>query len=632
VSTSVRPPSGEAFAGEPSGSSDEASSPFEPLAVERLYPRPRARVDPDTDKGWFRRMLPLVTAHKALLTGSAVAALVAMLAQVAVPAVVRAAIDRALVDETEALAPFVVALLLLAVTRGTLAFAYRYGLFRMAYEIEYDLRGLIFEHLAGLSFSFYDRVQSGQIISRANSDIRSVQMVLAFAPLMGMSMLSFVIAVAYMASIDVPLTIVAVAALPAVYVVGKRLRDLIFPLSWIVQSRLAVIATIVDENVNGVRVVKSFAAEQRQLTELARSAQGLRWAAVSQNDARARYGPIIENVPRLGLAAVLVYGGWLAIDGTVTIGTVVAFTAYVVLLQTPFRLLGFFLMLAQRAAASAGRIYEILDEDPAVVDRPDAEELATADGRIDLEGVRFGYGDGAPILDGIDLHVPAGETVALVGRTGSGKSTIARLIPRFYDVDEGAIRLDGHDIRDLTLVSLRHHVGVIGEDPFLFSTSLRDNIAFARPDASDEEVEAAARAAEAHDFIAALPDGYDSVVGERGYTLSGGQRQRIAIARALLAAPEVLVLDDATSAIDVHVEAAIHRGLRSLLAERTTLIVAHRLSSVRLAERVVVLEGGRIVADGTHERLLDSEPRYVEIVSHLDDHDHEATTDRGADG
>jgi ATP-binding cassette subfamily B protein len=449
---------------------------------------------------------------------------------------------------------------------------------------------------------------------------------------MGMSMLSFVIAVAYMASIDVPLTIVAVAALPAVYVVGKRLRDLIFPLSWIVQSRLAVIATIVDENVNGVRVVKSFAAEQRQLTELARSAQGLRWAAVSQNDARARYGPIIENVPRLGLAAVLVYGGWLAIDGTVTIGTVVAFTAYVVLLQTPFRLLGFFLMLAQRAAASAGRIYEILDEDPAVVDRPDAEELATADGRIDLEGVRFGYGDGAPILDGIDLHVPAGETVALVGRTGSGKSTIARLIPRFYDVDEGAIRLDGHDIRDLTLVSLRHHVGVIGEDPFLFSTSLRDNIAFARPDASDEEVEAAARAAEAHDFIAALPDGYDSVVGERGYTLSGGQRQRIAIARALLAAPEVLVLDDATSAIDVHVEAAIHRGLRSLLAERTTLIVAHRLSSVRLAERVVVLEGGRIVADGTHERLLDSEPRYVEIVSHLDDHDHEATTDRGADG
>ena len=618
MSTSVRPPLGPS-SGEPNDELDEPASPFEPLAVERHYPRPRAEIDPDPDKGWFRRLLPLVTAHRALLIASAGAALIAMLAQVAVPAVVRGAIDRALVDRTEDLAPFVTALVALAITRGLLTFAYRYGLFRMAYEIEYDLRALIYDHLAGLSFNFYDRVQSGQIISRANSDIRSVQMVLAFAPLMGMSLLSFVIAVAYMASIDVPLTIVAVAALPAVYLVGSRLRDLIFPLSWIVQSRLADVATIVDENVNGVRVVKSFAAEQRQLTELARTAQGLRWAAVSQNDARARYGPIIENIPRLGLAAVLVYGGWLAIDGTISIGTVVAFTAYVVLLQTPFRLLGFFLMLAQRAAASAGRIYEILDEQTAVVDRPGAVDLITADGRLDLENVRFGYGDGSPILDGIDLHVAAGETVALVGRTGSGKSTIARLLPRFYDVDGGTISLDGHDVTDLTLASLRFHVGVVGEDPFLFSTSLRDNIAFARPDASDDEVRAAARAAQAHDFISALPDGYDSVVGERGYTLSGGQRQRIAIARALLAAPEVLVLDDATSAIDVHVEAAIHQGLRTLLTDRTTLIIAHRISSIRLADRVVVLDEGRIVADGTHEVLLATEPRYVEIVSHLDD-------------
>ena len=629
MSTPVRTPSVEAAAGEPTGAlGGDEPSPYEPLAVERRYPRPRARVDPDTDKGWIARLLPLVTAHRRLLTGSAVAALVAMLAQVAVPAVVRAAIDQGLVSQDEALAPFVVALGVLAVTRGTLAFAYRYGLFRMAYEIEYDLRSLIFEHLAGLSFSFYDRVQSGQIISRANSDIRSVQMVLAFAPLMGMSLLSFVIAVAYMASIDLPLTIVAVAALPAVYVVGSRLRDLIFPLSWIVQSRLAEVATIVDENVNGVRVVKSFAAEQRQLTELARTAEGLRWSAVSQNDARARYGPIIENVPRLGLAAVLVYGGWLAIDGTVTIGTVVAFTASVVLLQTPFRLLGFFLMLAQRAAASAGRIYEILDETATVTEGPDAQDLVTAHGRIDMDEVRFGFGDGPLVLDGFDLHVEPGETVALVGRTGSGKSTVARLLPRFYDVNEGTIRIDGHDVSDLTLVSLRHHVGVIGEDPFLFSTSLRDNIAFARPDATDEEIRAAAQAAQAHDFIDALPDGYDSVVGERGYTLSGGQRQRIAIARALLAAPQVLVLDDATSAIDVHVEAAIHEGLRTLLADRTTLIIAHRLSSIRLADRVVVLDGGTIVADGSHEGLLATEPRYVEIVSHLDERS--SPTDDGA--
>jgi ATP-binding cassette subfamily B protein len=620
MSPTVRTPAGEAAAGEPIADPETAGpSPYEPLAVERRYPPPRATVDPDPDKGWIRRLLPLVTAHRALLVVSALAALVALLAQVAVPAVVRGAIDHALVTREDTLTPYVIALGGLAVTRGLFAFAYRYGLFRMAYEIEYDLRSLMYDHLAGLSFTFYDRVQSGQIISRANSDIRSVQMVLAFAPLMGMSLLSFVIAVAYMASIDIPLTLVAVASLPAVYVVGVRLRNRVFPLSWIVQSRLADVATIVDENVNGVRVVKSFAAEQRQLTELARAAGRLRWSAVAQNDARARYGPIIENVPRIGLAAVLVYGGWLAIDGTVTIGTVVAFTAYVVLLQAPFRLLGFFLMLAQRAAASAGRIYEILDESATVTDRPGVEDLVLTEGRIDLEGVGFGYGDGPPVLDGFDLHVEPGESVALVGRTGSGKSTIARLLPRFYDVDAGSVRLDGVDVRDVTLTSLRHHVGVIGEDPFLFSTSLRDNIAFARPDATAEEVRAAATAAQAHDFIEALPDGYDSVVGERGYTLSGGQRQRIAIARALLAAPRILVLDDATSAIDVEVEAAIHDGLQALLTGRTTLIVAHRLSSIRLADRVVVLEGGSIVAEGTHDVLLATEPRYEEIVSHLDD-------------
>ena len=618
--SSVRAPADGAATGEPNGGLDvHDASPYEPVAVERRYPRSRARVDPDGEKGWIRRLLPLVTAHRALLAGSAVAALVAMLAQIAVPAVVRAAIDEAIEVESESVTPYVIALALLAVGRGTLAFTYRYGLFRTAYEIEYDLRSLIFDHLAGLSFTFYDRVQSGQIISRANSDIRSVQMVLAFAPLMGMSLLSFVIAIGYMASINLPLTVVAVAALPAVYLVGKRLRDLIFPLSWIVQSRLADVATIVDENVNGVRVVKSFAAEHRQVTELAQAAQRLRWSAVAQNDARARYGPILENVPRLGLAAVLVYGGWLAIDGTVTVGTVVAFTAYVVLLQTPFRLLGFFLMLAQRAAASAGRIYEILDEAPDVVNRPNAADLESARGEIDFVGVTFGYADGPPVLDDFTLHIDPGESVALVGRTGSGKSTVARLLPRFYDVDDGSIRLDDHDVRDVTLASLRHHIGVIGEDPFLFSTSLRDNIAFARPDASDGDVRAAARAAQADEFIEALPESYDSVVGERGYTLSGGQRQRVAIARALLAAPQVLVLDDATSAIDVHVEAAIHEGLRALLEDRTTVIVAHRLSSIRLADRVVVLDGGRVVADGTHDVLMVTEPRYVEIVSHLDE-------------
>lgn len=601
--------------------------PYEPLGIDARYPEPRRSVDPDATKGWIRRLLPLVTAHGLLLWGSMVAALVAMAAQVAVPAVTRNAIDDAVVARTAELTPYVLVLVALGLTRGLMALVYRYGLFRLAYELEYDLRRLLYGHLTRLSFSFFDRVQSGQIISRANSDIRSVQMVAAFAPLMAMSLLSFVVAFAVMVSIDVPLTLMAVAPLPFVYVIGARLRNLVFPLSWVIAARQADVATVVDENVNGVRVVKSFAAEERQLRTLAGAAQRLRWANVAQADARATYAPLMENVPRLGLAAVLGYGGWQVMEGRTTVGTIVAFTAYVVLLQTPFRLLGFFLMMAQRAAASAGRIYEVLDEAPEVVDRPGAVDLVAPVGRVEYRGVRFGYGDGPAVLDGFDLTIEAGETVALVGRTASGKSTVARLLPRFYDVDDGAVLVDGHDVGDLTVLSLRAAVGIVSDEPFLFSVPIRDNIAYARPDASDEEVEAAARAAQAHDFVAALPEGYDTVVGERGYTLSGGQRQRIALARIILANPRILLLDDATSAVDVHVEEAIHHALRTSLADRTTVIVAHRLSSIALADRVALLEGGRVVASGTHAHLLATEPRYAQVVTHLDDADPDPDTD-----
>jgi ATP-binding cassette subfamily B protein len=543
-------------------------------------------------------------------------------AQVAVPAVTRNAIDNAVIDQNHALAPYVWTLVALGLLRGGLALGYRYGLGKLAYEVEFDLRQLLYRHLTRLSFSFYDRVQSGQIISRANSDIRSVTMMTAFSPLMAMAMLSFLVALVVMCTINVPLTIVAVATLPGVYVVGSRLRNLMFPLSWIIAARQADVATIVDENVNGVRVVKSFAAEERQITSLARAAEGLRWANVSQADARAAWAPIMENLPRLGLAAVLAYGGWLAIDGQVTIGTLVAFNAYVVMLQMPFRLLGAFLMMTQRAAASAGRIYEVLDEAPDIQDRPGAVDLIHPVGRIELRDVAFRYGpgeDGPLVLDGIDLTIEPGETVALVGRTASGKSTVARLIPRFYDVDGGSVLVDGHDVRDLTVLSLRAAVGIVSDEPFLFSVPVRDNIAYGRPDASDEDVEAAARAAQAHGFISELAEGYDTVVGERGYTLSGGQRQRIALARIILANPRILILDDATSAVDVHVEEAIHDALAGALADRTTIIVAHRVSSIALADRVVLLEGGRVAATGTHTELLATEPRYAEVVAHLQD-------------
>jgi ATP-binding cassette subfamily B protein len=336
---------------------------------------------------------------------------------------------------------------------------------------------------------------------------------------------------------------------------------------------------------------------------------------VKVNDARARYAPLMENLPRLGMAMTLLYGGYLAIDGEVTVGTIITFSSYVLLLQAPFRMLGFFMIMSQRAAASAGRIFEILDTPVEITDRPGAVDLTSPRGDVRFDDVRFSYGAGPPVLDGFDLHVEPGETVAIVGPTGSGKSTIARLLLRFYDVDAGAVRIDGHDVRDLTLASLRHHVGMVSDEPFLFSCSIRENIAYARPDATDEEVVEAAKAANAHGFITELAEGYDTVIGERGYTLSGGQRQRIAIARTLLADPAVLVLDDATSAVDVRVEAEIHEALERLSADRTTLIIAHRLSTIALADRVALISGGRVLALDTHQRLLADEPRYREVLA-----------------
>jgi len=601
--------------GAPAGEHGTPGSPFEPIGVSPRYPPPRATIDPDRSLGWIRRVWPVVRAHGWLLSWSLAAAMVALPANVAVPAVVRSAIDDALVQRTGELEPYIAVLAALALTRGVMAYAYRYGLYRMAYEIETDLRSIIYEHLTRLSFSFYDRIQAGQIISRANSDIRSVQMFLAFAPLMAVSLLTFGIAFAFMLTVSIPLTILALAALPGVYAIGTRMRASIFPLSWISQARAADLATIVDENVNGVRVVKSFAAEERQIGLLARAAQRMQWASIQLADARARYGPAMENLPRLGLVAVLVYGGTLVIDGEIELGTLVAFNAYILMLQAPFRLLGFFLMLANRAEASAQRIYEILDEEPEILDRPGAIDLVDPVGPIEYRDVRFGYGDGPDVLDGFSLTVEPGETVAIVGRTGSGKSTVARLLPRFYDVRSGAVLVDGHDVRDLTTASLRHAVGLVLDEPFLFSVSVHDNIAYGRPDAGDDEVLAAARAAQADEFVQRLPDGYRTLVGERGYTLSGGQRQRIAIARTLLVNPRLLVLDDATSAIDVGVEATIHAALEALLEGRTTIVIAHRLSTIALADRVVLLERGRVVASGTHRELMAREPRYAEVLA-----------------
>jgi ATP-binding cassette subfamily B protein len=584
-------------------------------------------IDPDRSLGWVRRLLPLLRAQQGRFAVALIASAGAVLVQLAIPVVIRDAIEMALPSATDpqpsaTLGPFVWALLGLGVLRAALAFVSRDGLARIAFGLEYNLRALLYEHLTRLSFSFFDRVQTGQLVSRANSDVRSVQMYLAYAPSMVVTALSFAVALVLMASVHVGLTLVAVAALPGVVVLGVRMRRDLYPLSWVVQARLADVAMVVDENVTGTRVVKSFAGEHRQVAVLDQAARRLRWAAVRQFDVRARYGPLMENLPRVGLAAVLLYGGRLAIEGQVSIADLVLFNIYVVMLQAPFRSLGFLLMLSQRAAASAQRIYEVLDTEPEIVDAPHAVDLVDPRGEVELDEVAFTYRHtGEPVLAGLSLHLAPGETVALVGRTGAGKSSVARLLTRFYDVDGGAVRIDGHDVRDLTLASLRSTVGVVIDEPFLVSDTLFANIAYGRPDASHDEVVRAATAAGAADFIAALSEGYDTVVGERGYTLSGGQRQRVAIARTLLVDPAVLVLDDATSAVDAQREEEIHAALQLLMEGRTTLVIAHRLSTIALADRVVLLEGGRVVAEGTHAHLLATEHRYREVLASASEDD-----------
>jgi ATP-binding cassette, subfamily B, bacterial len=621
---------------------DDAGAQFVPAPEPALYDAPHATIDPDRSKTWLRRALPILRSHKKIFIISLVLSFVGLVLQVQIPKLLSDAIDNSLTPHKPVRNPVTHALVYfhpvplhiyvwwiagLGLAGLVSGYVSRLYLFQTAYRIEYDLRNIIYEHLTRMSFPFYDRVQSGQLISRANSDIRSVQMYMTFAPMILVQCSIAVVAFGFMLWINVPLAFVAMITMPFVYLTGVKMRQSMFPVSWIIQARLAEVATIVDENINGVRVVKSFAAEQQQLRSLATAAERVRWGYVKDADLRARWTPTIQNLPQLGLALVLLVGGDLVIHGHLQLGAIVAFYSYLLMMQAPFMMLGMIIMMGQRAAASADRIYEILDEQPTIVDRPGAVDLVSARGDVNFAAVDFAYGgDDAPlVLSDFDLHLSPGETVALVGRTGVGKSTVARLLTRFYDVTAGAVEVDGHDVRDLTLASLRSHVGIVLDEPFLFSISVRDNIAYGRPTASIVEIEAAARAAGADEFIRELADGYETVVGERGYTLSGGQRQRIAIARTLLVNPPILVLDDATSAIDVQVEQQIHESLRVLMEGRTTLIIAHRLSTISLADRVVLLDGGRIVADGTHTELLASTPLYAEVLAQAEELDDEAT-------
>jgi ATP-binding cassette subfamily B protein len=608
--------------------SDDTDARFVPGPEPARYEAPQATIDPDKSKTWLRRALPILKSHRKIFIVSLVLSFVGLVLQVQIPKLLSDAIDNSIEPalkhhQSVPLHFYVLWIVGLAVAGVVSGYISRLYLFQTAYRIEFDLRNIIYEHLTKMSFPFYDRVQSGQLISRANSDIRSVQMYMTFAPMILVQCSIALVAFGFMLWINVPLAFVAMITMPFVYLTGVKMRKSMFPVSWIIQARLAEVATVVDENINGVRVVKSFAAEQQQLRSLAKAAEKVRWGYVKDADLRARWTPTIQNLPQVGLALVLLVGGYMVIHGHLQIGSIVAFYSYLLMMQAPFMMLGMIIMMGQRAAASAGRIYEILDEQPTIVDRPGAVDLVHCEGDVKFAAVDFAYGgDDAPlVLSDFDLHLRPGETVALVGRTGVGKSTVARLLTRFYDVTAGAVEVDGHDVRDLTLASLRSHIGIVLDEPFLFSISIRDNIAYGRPTAAMDEIEAAARAAGADEFINDLAEGYETVVGERGYTLSGGQRQRIAIARTLLVNPPILVLDDATSAIDVQVEQQIHGALRVLMEGRTTLIIAHRLSTISLADRVVLMDGGAIVADGTHAELLAGTPLYAEILAQAEELD-----------
>ncbi len=591
---------------------------LEPVNVKPRFENPKADIDRDKSKNWFRRVLPILMANRWSFIMGITLMISTMMLGVSVPALIGKLVDSIeptlTTGEISNFLFLVTVILIISFVRFIGGAIGSYQLGRVSNQLEADLRSVIYNHLFTLSFSFFDKTQTGQLISRANSDIKTIQMFLMIAPMLLTSLLSFAFAAVYMLSVHLTLALASMIAIPLVFILSVKLRRLTFPLSWLTQARQADVAVIVDENINGQRIVKSFAQELMQVNLLAIAAKKLQWVQVRSIDVSAFYNPLIENLSVLGSVFVWVYGGWLVIEGEIGLGALVAFTMYLMMIQMPFRFLGWMLMLEQRAKASAGRIFEILDETSEIKDKENKVEMEKLEGKISFNDVHFAYAE-EPILKGLSFEVEPKETVAIVGQTGSGKSTLVRLLSRFYEADKGNISIDGVPVQDMGIRNLHYHIAQVLDEPFLFSVSIKDNIAYGRPDATMDEIIQAAKAAEAHDFINQTSDGYETVVGERGYTLSGGQRQRLGIARALLVDPSILILDDATSSIDVKIEAMIHKSLLKLLDKRTTILIAHRLSTISLADRVLVLDNGKIIASGTHEDLLRDEPRYSEILA-----------------
>jgi ATP-binding cassette subfamily B protein len=488
---------------------------------------------------------------------------------------------------------------------------------RQALGVEFDLRNALYEKLLRLSFGFYDRHQTGQLMSRATVDLQSVRFFLGYGLIFFFQHVLTVVGVtAVMFFLDWRLALVAAAITPVLVVVAYRYSGVAHPVLRDVQQRLADMTTVAEENIVGVHVVKAFARESDEQRKFERRSERVFERAVEANRQRAIYVPVLAFLPLLAQAGVLLVGGHMVVNGELAFSRFFAFNVLLVMLVMPLRMLGMWIGQAQRATAAGERIFEVMDEHEDVADRSDGVELPRGEGRVRFEHVSFAYDGGRPVLEDVDFEIAPGRTVALIGHTGSGKTTLATLVPRFYDASSGRVLIDGVDVRELRLRSLRGAIGVVSQDPFLFSASVRENIAFGRPEGRDEDVEHAARMAQAHEFIERLPDGYDTVIGERGITLSGGQRQRIAIARALLVDPRILILDDATASVDATTEARIRLGLREVMRGRTTIIIAHRLSTIALADELVVLDRGRVAARGEHEELFHTSRVYREIYEH----------------
>ena len=545
-----------------------------------------------------------------------VGALVWMAAVVAIPYAISLIIDDAiLVGDKAALVAGIGVLLLLGVIQAIGIGVRRYHGFKVGYRAEADLRNRMFSHIQRLAFTYHDETSTGQLMSRASSDLSQVRLIFQLLPLTLANIVMFLVVVVVLIIIDPILGAVASLTVPALAITANRYAGKVIDLSFFIQERLADLSQVVEESVAGIEVVKAYGQQRRVEAGLTEAAAGIYDNTIAVARQRALYAPLFELIPAFGTIAVLWLGGFRVIDGSLSPGEFVAFTQYLAMLVLPLMITGWFFANLPRAAAAGARIAELLSEEPRVEDPEHPVPLPDAGGEVRFDGVWFAYAGGDPVLRGMDLVVPAGSTMALVGATGSGKSTIAQLVPRFYDVDEGAVSIDGVDVRHLSLDELREEVAVVFQETFLFSASIRDNLLVGDPSADDKAVRAAARLAQAHEFIVDMPDGYDTVIGERGATLSGGQRQRVALARSVLRDPRVLILDDATSSVDAVVEADIQAALGRVMENRTTIIIAHRASSLAFADLVAFLEDGVVVDVGTHEELLGRVPRYAQVLA-----------------